>query len=226
MRKSVLTILILFLAASSLFAQNAFIHRNIGLDSLMGIMQRTSKEKIYYTSDATSKNLTFTINTMSPTLLEDIKGELQEKGFIISKTEGYTFVLKGIAIREALPENWYAEENPAKKQQEQNPVYAELLGTDQQLAMLQNKVYQIGDKNNRKASGKAYLSGYVRDSRTGEPVIGVNIFNSTSQTYAQSDAAGLYKILLPVGETSLDVSGYSLEDMKVHLQVLVLDMNF
>ena len=54
MRKSVLTILILFLAASSLFAQNAFIHRNIGLDSLMGIMQRTSKEKIYYTSDATS----------------------------------------------------------------------------------------------------------------------------------------------------------------------------
>ena len=105
MRKFALTLFILFLAASPIFAQSAFIHRNIGLDSLMGIMQRTCKEKIYYTSDIASKNLTFTINTSSPTLLEDIKGELGEKGYIISKTEGYTFVLKGVAIKEALPEN-------------------------------------------------------------------------------------------------------------------------
>ena len=218
MKKSALTLLVLFLAATSMFAQNAFIHRNIGLDSLMGIMQRTCKEKIYYTTDIASKSLTFTINTSSPTLLEDIKGELQEKGYIISKTEGYTFVLKGVAIREALPENWYAEESPAKKD-EPDPVYAEMFGRDQHLAMSQNKVYQIGEKNNVKSSGNAYLSGYVRDSRTGEPVIGVSIFNKATGTYAQSDAAGLYKIQLPVGETALDVSGYSLEDSKVHLMV-------
>ncbi len=220
MRKNALIILMLLLGLSTAFAQNPNIRRNIGLDSLMGVMQRVSKEKIYYVSDEASKNLTFTVNVASPTLLEEIKGQLQDKGYTVSYTEGYAFVLKGIGIKEALPENWYAEEKPIQtKEQEIEPEYADILLGEQNLAVSQNKVYQIGDKNNQKKGGKAYLSGYVRDSRTGEPVIGVNIFNSVSQAYAQSDAAGLYKILLPVGETSLDVSGYSLEDSKVHLMV-------
>lgn len=218
MRKSALTLLVLFLAASSMFAQSAFIHRNIGLDSLMSIMQRTCKEKIYYVSDDLSKSLTFTINSSSPTLLEDIKGELQEKGYIISYTEGYTFVLKGVAIKEALPQGWFAQEDSVMDENKSQQ-YEQLAGLDQDLAISHNKVYQIGEKENRKEGGRAYLSGYVRDSRTGEPVIGVNIFDKATQTYAQSDAAGLYKILLPVGESTLDVTGYSLEDSKVHLMV-------
>ena len=106
MKKNALIILMLLLGLSTAFAQNPNIRRNIGLDSLMGVMQRVSKEKIYYVSDEASKNLTFTVNVASPTLLEEIKGQLQDKGYTVSYTEGYAFVLKGIGIKEALPENW------------------------------------------------------------------------------------------------------------------------
>ena len=220
MRKTGLTIMALFLGIGMLFSQNPFVHRNIGLDSLVAIMQNVSKEKIYYMKDEGAKNLTFTVNSGSTTLLDDIKDQLKEKGYTVSYTEGYAFVLKGVGIKEALPENWYAQEKQLEKAApKQEPGYEAFLQGGQNLAVSQNKVYQIGDKNNQKNGGKAYLSGYVRDSRTGEPVIGVNLFNKATQTYAQSDAAGLYKILLPLGETSLDVSGYSLEDSKVHLLV-------
>ena len=220
MKKTGLTLIMLFLGIGILFSQTSFVHRNIGLDSLVVLMQRVSKEKIYYMGDEGAKNLTFTVNVGSTTLLDDIKDQLKEKGYTVSYTEGYAFVLKGMGIKEALPENWYAQEKPQEKAApKQEPDYNALLQGGQNLAVSQNKVYQIGDKNNKKKGGKAYLSGYVRDSRTGEPVIGVNLFNKATQTYAQSDAAGLYKILLPLGETSLDVSGYSLEDSKVHLLV-------
>ena len=92
--------------------------------------------------------------------MEEIKGQLQDKGYTVSYTEGYAFVLKGIGIKEALPENWYAEEKPAqtgKTQGEENigiqevePEYADILLGEQNLAVSQNKVYQIGDKNNQK----------------------------------------------------------------------------
>ncbi len=220
MRKSCLTLILLFLGAGMLFSQTSSIHRNIGLDSLVAIMQSVSKEKIYCMSDEGAKNLTFTVNAGTPSLLEDIMVLLKEKGYTVSYTEGCAFVLKGTGIKDALPENWYAQEKALEKpSQQEESGYGIFPQDGQSQAVYQNKVYQIGDKNNKRNSGKAYLSGYVRDSRTGEPVIGANIFNNASQTYAQSDAAGLYKILIPLGETTLDVSGYSLENSKVNLMV-------
>ena len=216
MRKTALTLLALLLGVSAALSQTTGIRRNIGLDSLIAIMQKRVPQKIYWNKDETG-NLTFTINTASPTLLEEIESGLHEKGYSITRSEGLIFVLKGAGIKDALPVSWFALAGEKKDTQEpQRPDY--LLGAQQNLALSENKVYQVGDRNNAR-EGKVYLSGYVRDSRTGEPVIGVALANNVSKSYAQSDAAGFYKILLPTGENTLDVSGYSLEDSKVHLQV-------
>ncbi|MBQ7772770.1 MAG: carboxypeptidase-like regulatory domain-containing protein, partial [Bacteroidales bacterium] len=215
MRKAALTLTLILAATIAGLAQSGFIHRNIGLDSLISIMQERVPEKIYYTKDATAASLAFTINTASPTLLEEIQGELQSKGYSISRSEGLLLILKGAGIKELLPDSWFALADE-KKEEHRQPDY--LLGAQQNLALSQNKVYQVGEKHNAK-KGNSYVSGYVRDSRTGEPVIGVTIANNASKSYAQSDGAGFYKILLPAGENTLDVSGYSLEDSKVHLQV-------
>ena len=218
--KRTVTFLILFLLAtgvSDLLAQVP-VHRNIGLDSLMAIMQKRTSEKIYYQSDESAKNLTFTVNEGSASLLDDIKKDLQDKGYVVSKVNGYLFILKGIGISEKLPYDYFAQQ----KQQEDEPVekdYIDALDGSANVATSANKTYQIGDKDSKNKVSKAYLSGYVRDAVTGEPVVGVNVMDYASKSYAQSDAHGFYKILLPVGKSVLDVSGYSLEDSKVHLQV-------
>lgn len=217
MRRVIFT-LFLFVAAFGTVAAQERIHRNIGLDSLMAIMQRNTPEKIYYQSDESAKNYTFTVNEGSSTMYDDMKEDLKEKGYVIMPLRGYLFILKGVGLSEKLPSDYFSV---AKKRQEK-PVakdYIDALAGSMNVATSENKTYQIGDKDNMKVSGKAYLSGYVRDAVTGEPVVGVALIDNTTKSFAQSDAHGFYKILLPVGKTVLDVSGYSLEDTKVHLQV-------
>ena len=87
MKKTGLTLIMLFLGIGILFSQTSFVHRNIGLDSLVVLMQRVSKEKIYYMGDEGAKNLTFTVNVGSTTLLDDIKDQLKEKGYTIGNVD-------------------------------------------------------------------------------------------------------------------------------------------
>lgn len=217
MRKGIL-VLFLAIAAFSAAAQEKVVHRNIGLDSLMVILQRSTVEKVYYQSDESAKNLAFTVDQGRAGYVEQMKKDLEDNGYKILSLRGYLFVLKGVGLAQELPWDYFA----VAKKQEKAPVsqdYIDALAGSANVATSQNKTYQIGDRGSESASGKAYLSGYVRDAVTGEPVVGVSLVDNTTRSYAQSDAHGFYKILLPVGKTVLDVSGYSLEDTKVHLQV-------
>ena len=217
MRKGIL-VLFLAIAAFSVAAQEKVVHRNIGLDSLMVILQKSTVEKVYYQSDESAKNLAFTVDQGRAGYVEQMKKDLEDNGYKILPLRGYLFVLKGVGLAQELPWDYFA----VAKKQEKAPVsqdYIDALAGSANVATSQNKTYQIGDRGSESASGKAYLSGYVRDAVTGEPVVGVSLVDNTTRSYAQSDAHGFYKILLPVGKTVLDVSGYSLEDTKVHLQV-------
>ena len=62
MRKTALTLIALLLGVSAALSQTTGIRRNIGLDSLIAIMQKRVPQKIYWNKDETG-NLTFTINT-------------------------------------------------------------------------------------------------------------------------------------------------------------------
>lgn len=217
MKKGIL-VLIFAIAAFSAVAQEKVVHRNIGLDSLMVLLQKNTVEKVYYQSDASAKNLAFTVDQGRAGYVDQMKKDLEDNGYTILSLRGYLFVLKGIGLAQELPWDYFA----VAKKQEKAPVsqdYIDALSGSANVATSQNKTYQIGDRGKESVSGKAYLSGYVRDAVTGEPVVGVALIDNTTKSYAQSDAHGFYKILLPVGKTVLDVSGYSLEDTKVHLQV-------
>lgn len=217
MRKGILVLFLAF-AAFSAVAQEKVVHRNIGLDSLMVLLQKNTVEKVYYQSDESAKNLAFTVDEGRNGYVEEMKKDLAESGYTILSLRGYLFVLKGIGLAQELPWDYFA----VAKKSEKAPVaqdYIDALAGSANVATSQNKTYQIGDRGKESVSGKAYLSGYVRDAVTGEPVVGVALIDNTTKSYAQSDAHGFYKILLPVGKTVLDVSGYSLEDTKVHLQV-------
>ena len=209
--------LLILLPCSTAVAQSEGVYRNIGLDSLMVLMQRSAGGKVYYRGDSEAGKLVFTVAGKGDKLLQEIKGELANNGFSVTDFNGVLFVFRGKGFATSLPEGYFAK---VEKKKAVEPVsYTNFVEDDAVTASSVNKTYQIGDKHNVNAAGKAYLSGYIKDMRTGEPVVGANIMDEASKAYAQSDAYGFYKILLPVGKRELDVSGYSLEDSKVHLQV-------
>ena len=218
MRRLVIIVAALVAAVQVAAAQEKVVHRNIGLDSLMTLMHRASGQRVYYVGGNSSENLNFTVDARSATLVEDIRKMLEDKGYSVSGYDNAVFVLGGVGFNRSLPADYFARKAEPKKDESAKDYIDALLNLSN-VATTENKVYQIGDATDVKKGAKAYLSGYVRDSRTGEPVVGVNIYEQASKSYASTDVYGYYKMLLPVGKCELDVTGYSLEDSKVHLQV-------
>ena len=210
--------LVLFAFPYGAFSQVVKEYRNIGIDSLMVLMKGECSQRVFYVAGEDSRNVNFTVEVpQGKSLLEQIKYALSEKGYSVVPFEGNILVLKGVGLTESLPGDYFAVRK-AVNAREVAKDYIDAMENVQNMATVENKVYRIGSRQNAKG-GKAYLSGYVRDSRTGEPVAGVTLYDKSSNVFAQSDANGFYRLLLASGERELAVSGYSYEDSRFHLEV-------
>ncbi len=180
----------------------------------MVLLQKVEKDKVFYLAGDSSNDLIFTVRE-DERMEETIKAKLAESGFSFSQYNNSLFVLRGAPLVTSLPVGYFdvksTETDLAAKD------YIDALADESNVAMSQNKIYEIGNSNNPTA--KAYMSGYVRDAVTGEPAVGVVLYDAVSKAMATSDAHGFYKILLPSGSCSLDISGYSLEEYKLNLNV-------
>ena len=83
---------------------------------------------------------------------------------------------------------------------------------------LENKLYIIGDKN-APAAQSYTLTGYVRDIKTGEPVIGASVFIEQSSKGVSTDQYGYYTLSLPRGRYILNVQGIGLRDSRRQIQL-------
>ncbi len=83
-------------------------------------------------------------------------------------------------------------------------------------ATLANKLYEIGIKTTN-LTGQATLAGYVRDSKSGEPVIGASIFIEGTKTGVSTDQFGYYSLTLPKGRQILYIKGIGMKDAKRQL---------
>lgn len=81
-------------------------------------------------------------------------------------------------------------------------------------ATTENKLYEIGVKTNTIKAGKAILSGYIRDIKSGEAVTGATIYVSNTKTGAASDQFGYFSITLPRGRQTLLVRGLGMKDTR------------
>lgn len=197
-------------------AGQRIVHRNIGLDSLMTVMQGFCRGTVYYVPGANAASLVYTVDATSPGALDRIVGVLANSGYTVTGYEGDIYVLKGIGLKEGLPLEYFKQQ---VLEQEKDHILVETLKGTANEVTATNRVYLIGDKDNAKSGESVYLSGYIRNYRTGEPVVGVTLYDNESKAIAQSDQHGFYKIMLPVGDVELNVAGFSLEEMKVKLQV-------
>lgn len=128
------------------------------------------------------------------------------------KTASYTPVVTALDFEAAeLPTGYFDKGNNAN-----NEELLKYLASQNAVAEIQNKVYEIGDANSGK-TGTVYLSGHVRDVASGEPLIGVAVYDDSQKAYSVTDDAGFFRIGLPVGDGILHFSGYSLEDVKLNL---------
>lgn len=211
-RKFCLILSILF--SLSLFGQQRVSLYKVPIDTLIAKMDNLYNGRIFYIPD-TLDGTKFTLNGDIGSLIEDGVKILKEKGYSVTEYGGNMFVLKGAGISTKLPLHYFQQEVEVESGADE---YLSALSDDVKVVSFANKVYEIGREENMKG-GNLYLSGVVQNVRNGEPLVGVSIFNEKTKGYTQTDEFGAYKILLPAGENKLKVTGFSLDDVEVNLQL-------
>ena len=83
-----------------------------------------------------------------------------------------------------------------------------------QEALVDKKVYEIGDKTLSGSQNIITLAGYIKDSKTGEPVGGSSVYIDNPRIGATTDQYGFYSISLPKGRHILNIQSIGMRDVK------------
>ncbi len=81
-------------------------------------------------------------------------------------------------------------------------------------ATTENKLYEIGIKTNTITPGKSVLSGYIKDIKSGEAVVGASIYLPSTKQGVATDQFGYYTITLPRGRQILTIRGIGMRDTR------------
>jgi hypothetical protein len=112
------------------------------------------------------------------------------------------YITAGEPVQTQLPDNFFEAPNPATTAPPPtNP--GRPLATSRSAASAPGRVYDIG-LGQAAASGKATLSGRVRDAK-GESVVGALVYGEVTTNGVATDQFGAYTLTLPVGRQRLQV---------------------
>jgi hypothetical protein len=206
-------LLALLLGCGSLSAQDLMELKRVELDSLVRFLRREFQPDIYYVKDDAEQS-TFSVSAPRAQFLEAAFDALREKGYVVSDYGTARFILHTKTVFTSLPADFFDRGRMAAK----DSTLQQYLAEQSAVVTFQNKVYEIGESNAGR-SGKAYVSGHVRDVASGEPLAGVSVYDDKTGAYTVTNGEGFYRLALPVGDNMLNLSGYSLDDMHLTLKV-------
>ena len=85
---------------------------------------------------------------------------------------------------------------------------------DKLIKTLENTILEIGDKSEISNSDYASIAGYIKNSKTGEPIIGAVIYIENPRIGVASDQFGYYSITIPKGPQELKMKSMGYKDTK------------
>lgn len=200
-------------APFTLRSQNVIEVTRVSSDSLVRRL-RALEVPVYFAKDPEDV-ATYTVKAAPEGFAAAAMEEFRDKGYSTLQYGGAWYVTVAGALKQnELPAGFFSEgtslalTDGLQQMNEQENI----------IANFRNKIYEIGTRGEAH-TGKAYVRGHVRDVASGEPLVGVSVYDEKSGAYAVTDADGFYRIALPTGDNILGFSGYSLEDIKLNLVV-------
>lgn len=209
--RTIASIFLLLAALHTASGENIEVKR-VEPDSLVSFLRGRLGQKVYFLRNEMDKATYSVAAGDSESFVSKAMSEFRSKGYTVSSYDGRWFITSDLEIASSLPYGYFSA-NPDGAGE-----MSEYTADDALVASFQNRVYEIGDKNDSK-TGKACISGFVKNIATGEPVIGASVYNEKNGVYTVTDAYGFYTIMMPLGEGELSYSGYSMEEVTLNLVV-------
>jgi hypothetical protein len=155
-----------------------------------------------------------TINVKNQALQELLTTVFANTDFhFVIDSKDQVFLTKGVAIRSSVtPKEATALEH-------QNDAEPESQEERQKASAAENKLYVIGEPSSHKNPGNVTIAGYIRDGKTGEPVVGASLYIEKLKTGTSTDQYGYYAISLPKGRHIFSIQSMGMKDTRRQVMI-------
>jgi len=131
----------------------------------------------------------------------------------------HIFLTRGRPLNLLLPEGFFTGGKTNKSRSRQDTAF--LVNASEpndentvQKAILENKLYEIGDKSAPNPPKIVTVAGYVRDVKTGEPIVGASVFIDNPRIGGATDQYGYYSLSLPRGRHIINIQSIGMRDTR------------
>jgi len=159
-----------------------------------------------------SLKVTLQVNDKPLTAILDMAFKNTDYHYAI--TQQQVFLTRGRQIKTDLAPGFLVTAHVQEKQTTTVADYTDDRDKKVPDATTENKIYEIGIKTNTIKPGNAILSGYVRDIKSGEAVIGASIYVANTKTGVATDNFGYFTMSLPRGRHTMNVRGLGMRDTR------------
>ena len=182
------------------------------LDNVVKHIEAQTDYHFYYDKKVFD-SLKVSVSFTSASVAEVLEKAFNSTPYHYSIYENSIFLTKEKQIITSLPIQFQLQKNK-EKLLPANALLADLAPVKNSLpATLENKVYTIGTKSGAdKAS--VTLAGYVRSTKTGEPISGASIVTGQPKVGVITDLYGFYSLSLPKGRHELNIRGLGFKDTR------------
>lgn len=187
---------------------------------LLSLEQRTGYRFYYNTVDFDSTLVDLSVTDLF--LHEVLRRAFTNTQLVFSADRTHNFFIsKTVRVKTDLAENLFDD---AVKKTSQPVTDLSVLDTGSEktelIATLDNKLYIVGEKpKGSLPTGRVTIAGYLRDAKTGEPVIGASVVVENTKAGVISDQYGYYSLTLPRGRNTLSIQSLGIRDTRRQVMV-------
>ena len=136
-------------------------------------------------------------------------------GFAIDQSK-HVFISKGLVVQTELPTDFFGVQKSYTTKLTEDTSLIDYQENNKKTgpSTVENKLFEIGNKVTTNAQGKGVVAGYVRDLKTGEPIIGASLFVDNPRIGVATDQFGYYSISLPKGRHTLNIQSIGMRDTR------------
>lgn len=195
------------------------VFENADITTFVSELERQTGYYFYYDPaqlDSIRFNLRITDQSLEATLEQALQHA--DLRFSIDAIQKQVFITKGAIIQTELPAGFFDKAAKDSTAATPLPDFGDKKKTRPD-ASIENKLFEIGIKGASAPPGDITVAGYVRNAKTGEPVVGASIVQQNTSNSTSTDQYGFYSLVLPRGRHTLLVQGIGMTDTR--RQVLV-----
>ena len=126
----------------------------------------------------------------------------------------HVFISRGMVVETELPQSFFEKEKARKIENVVDTVAEEEIIEKTELVPEEGKVQVIGQKIAGTLADRYIVTGYIKDAKTGEPVIGASVYIQNPSIGVVTDQYGFFTIMLPKGRHTLFIQSIGMEDTK------------